>query len=434
MTRPRVSVIVPAFNLAHYLPFAIDSALAQKPPAGSIEVIVVDDGSSDETPAVLASYGDRIRSVRRPNGGLVAAVAQGLELARGEYVALLDADDQWPRDRLVRHVAALDANAGVGLVHGDMALTDADGSITHPSYFRMHGIVPTSGRVLGRLLADNFVSGGASTFRASLLPVLLPVPVHASYPDWWIAVCAAAVSEIALVDGDANLYRFHGANMGLGAGHEHQARILGSELPWRQWLLGDLAADDTVGAGHLQAAALRLNASLAAAARFHLPGLDRSVAAALRLALERKAAHGTVAPAPPLLGLAARSRMSLAWLPEVVANPGLLLAFARAAIATTDATLAVLAPAGADLGPLLSIFEDEQLLRHEDCDVIVLSEPMTTPARRLLRARASARLTLSDSEAPYDTLPLDAAVERAQSSLPQSPLPQSPLPRSPLTV
>ena len=415
---PRVSVVIPAFNLARYLPAALDSALAQEPVDGPVEVIVVDDGSTDETAAVLASYGDRIRSVRQPNGGLVAAVARGLELAAGEYIALLDADDQWPPDRLFRHVAALEANPAVGLVHGDMTLTGADGSVTHPSYFRLHGIAPSNGRVLGRLIADNFVSGGASTFRASLLPAVLPMPAQAAYPDWWIAVCAAAVSEIALVDGPANLYRFHGANMGLGAGDDDNARILGGELPWRQWLLAELAADGTVTAEHLRAAAARLNESVAAAARFGLPGLDPSVAAQLQAALELKAALGATPAAPPLLQLATRERLSLAWLAEVVAHPQLLTAFAHDAADRADATLAVLAPAGADLGPLVAMFENDELLRSDACDVTVICEPATTPARRLLAARACGRLTLSGAESPYDTLPPDAAVERVQRTTP----------------
>src|SRR6185437_1499141 len=92
--------IIPAFNLARYLPAAIDSALAQEPPGGPVEVIVIDDGSSDETPQVLAAYSDRVTVLRQPNRGFVATVDRGLGLANGEYIALLDADDEWPRDRL----------------------------------------------------------------------------------------------------------------------------------------------------------------------------------------------------------------------------------------------------------------------------------------------------------------------------------------------
>ena len=243
---PRASVIIPAFNLAKYLPAAIDSALAQDPPGGAVEVIVVDDGSTDETPRVLEAYTDRVQVIRQPNRGFVRAVDRGLELASGEYVALLDADDEWPRDRLARHVAILDANPQLGLVHGDMELIDARGVTTHPSFFECARIQPTDGRVLGRLLAGNFVSGGASTVRASLLPAIHPIAPEAAYPDWWMAACVAAVAEIAHDRAVSNRYRFHGANMGLGAGPEEMPAVHRRELPWRRWMMWNLVDDETV--------------------------------------------------------------------------------------------------------------------------------------------------------------------------------------------
>ena len=191
---PKVSVVVPAYNLARYLGRAIDSALAQDWPAEALEVIVVDDGSTDETQQVLGAYGERIRVVRQDNGGLVRAVDRGLAEVTGDYVALLDADDEWPTDRLTRHVAFLEAHPEVGLVHGDMTIIDAEGAVLSPSFFEANGTHLTRGRVLGRLLGGNFVSGGASTFRAALLPAVRPIADDAAYPDWWIAATIAAVA------------------------------------------------------------------------------------------------------------------------------------------------------------------------------------------------------------------------------------------------
>ena len=180
--RPRVSVIVTAYNLAHYLPAALDSALAQESPGGPIQIIVVDDGSTDNTQEVLAAYADRVEVIRQENGGLVKAVDTGLSAVRGDYVALLDADDEWPHDRLRRHAEILDANPQVGLVHGDMEVIDADGNTLHPSFFTWKQDTPTNGRVLARLVKDNFVSGGASTFRASLMPAIWPIPLRRPTP------------------------------------------------------------------------------------------------------------------------------------------------------------------------------------------------------------------------------------------------------------
>ena len=147
--RPRVSVIVTAYNLAQYLPAALESALAQESPGGPIQIIVVDDGSTDNTQQVLAAYADRVEVIRQENGGLVKAVDTGLAAVRGDYVALLDADDEWPLDRLRRHAEILDANPQVGLVHGDMEVMDADGNSIHPSFFAWKQDEPSNGRVLG---------------------------------------------------------------------------------------------------------------------------------------------------------------------------------------------------------------------------------------------------------------------------------------------
>lgn len=93
-----VSVIIPTYNRAHVLAEAIDSALAQTVPAH--EIIVVDDGSTDDSCAVLARYGDRIRVLSQPNGGVSAARNAGMRMATGDWIAFLDSDDLWTADRL----------------------------------------------------------------------------------------------------------------------------------------------------------------------------------------------------------------------------------------------------------------------------------------------------------------------------------------------
>lgn len=101
----RVSVIIPAYNSAAFVRETIDSALAQTHP--DIEVIVVDDGSRDETPAILATYGDRIRVHCQKNTGVAGARNTGLRLATGEWVAFLDADDIWEPRKIETQLQAV---------------------------------------------------------------------------------------------------------------------------------------------------------------------------------------------------------------------------------------------------------------------------------------------------------------------------------------
>lgn len=129
---PRVSVIVPAYNAAVYLPYALDSVLTQS--YAQWEVIVVDDGSTDNTRAVVDSYrprlGDRLQYIQQSNRGLPAARNTGIRAASGEFIALLDADDVWLPHRLERGIQVLDADPGVGLVHARVVRINAQGVIT----------------------------------------------------------------------------------------------------------------------------------------------------------------------------------------------------------------------------------------------------------------------------------------------------------------
>ena len=107
---PRVSVVVPLYNKAAFVHRTLDSVLTQSEP--DLEVLVVDDGSTDDGPALVAERAltePRLRLVRQPNAGPGAARNHGLQLARGQYVTFLDADDAWRSGFLATAIAALDA-------------------------------------------------------------------------------------------------------------------------------------------------------------------------------------------------------------------------------------------------------------------------------------------------------------------------------------
>jgi len=122
----RVSVVIPAHNVASCVGRAVDSALAQH--YTDHEVIVVDDGSTDATAEILAGYGAAIRVVGKRNGGLSSARNAGIRAAAGELVAFLDADDYWLPAKLARQVALLDARPEIGFCSTAAALEAPDGS------------------------------------------------------------------------------------------------------------------------------------------------------------------------------------------------------------------------------------------------------------------------------------------------------------------
>jgi glycosyltransferase involved in cell wall biosynthesis len=110
----RVSVVIPTYNSGPLVIEAVESVLAQTHPAA--QIIVVDDGSTDDTPQRLSSFGDRIECVRQPNARVAAARNTGLAHATGDAVAFLDADDYWHPAKLERQIAALQERPEIGLV------------------------------------------------------------------------------------------------------------------------------------------------------------------------------------------------------------------------------------------------------------------------------------------------------------------------------
>ena len=112
--RDLVSVIIPCFNGKQFLAAAIDSALNQK--YSPLEVIVVDDGSTDGSDRIIESYGPRITSFRQPNSGLSSARNAGIRRSKGEYLAFLDCDDYWRVDFASKMVGMLE-RSGAGIAY-----------------------------------------------------------------------------------------------------------------------------------------------------------------------------------------------------------------------------------------------------------------------------------------------------------------------------
>ena len=116
MASPLVSVVIPTYNGAAFLRETIESALAQNYPA--VEVVVVNDGSTDSTAELIAGFGDRIKAVTQKNAGTSVARNTGIRESTGEYIAFLDHDDLWAPDKLSRQMPELIADPRLGMVYG----------------------------------------------------------------------------------------------------------------------------------------------------------------------------------------------------------------------------------------------------------------------------------------------------------------------------
>ncbi len=115
MAAPLVSVVVPVYNGAKYLRQALDSALGQTYPR--LQLVIVDDGSTDSSAEIIASYGPRLCSIRQANAGVACARNAGIRAAAGDLIAFLDQDDWWLPEKVDRQVERFRADPDLGLVH-----------------------------------------------------------------------------------------------------------------------------------------------------------------------------------------------------------------------------------------------------------------------------------------------------------------------------
>ena len=131
LARPGVvSIVIPCFNSARFLADTLESALTQSYP--HTEIIVIDDGSTDGTPELIRSYGDRVRAEFGPNRGASAARNRGTELARGEFIQYLDSDDLLTPDAIARRVAALQ-RSGTDVAYSDwQRLVETEANVFKP--------------------------------------------------------------------------------------------------------------------------------------------------------------------------------------------------------------------------------------------------------------------------------------------------------------
>ena len=209
---PQVSVVISTYNSAQFLPTTVESVLAQT--FKDYELIVVDDGSTDNTQQVLEPYQGRLKYIYQENKKYSRARNTGIRAASGQYVALLDSDDVWYPEKLAEQVAILEQHAEVTLIHCQAAYIDADGN---PRRFQgkwikgSHGDETVITDVTRDLFFGTLVTTSTAVLRRSTLDqVGLFDDTHIHGEDWELWARMASKGPFAYIPKPLVKYRIYG--------------------------------------------------------------------------------------------------------------------------------------------------------------------------------------------------------------------------------
>ena len=204
----KVSVVIPAYNAASHLVEALESVFAQR--LDALEVVVVDDGSTDGTVEVARRFGRGVRVLQQDRGGSARARNLGLEATDGELVAFLDADDVWLPDKSARQLPLLLGDPGLGLVFSDMVSFGTPGAEGR-SYFEERGF--TGRCTLSSIFLHDMISTPTVILRRACLAetgAFDPTLPIGQDTDLWFRMALAR--PFAVVDAPLVRRRFHPGN------------------------------------------------------------------------------------------------------------------------------------------------------------------------------------------------------------------------------
>ena len=212
-----VSVVMATYNGEKFLRLQIESILNQS--YSNLEVIVVDDCSTDSTMEILHEYASQDLRIKifpaEKNFGLVANFERGIKLAKGEFIALSDQDDIFDDNKIEVLRSALIASNGCDLVVSDLRLIDGEGKIIADSMWSFQDRNgDRKGNPFRRLVYDNFATGCAMMFTRRIRDLAVPFPKECLVHDWWLALVASCQKGrgIILVEQKLAGYRQHGSN------------------------------------------------------------------------------------------------------------------------------------------------------------------------------------------------------------------------------
>jgi GT2 family glycosyltransferase len=214
MSNPAVTVLIDTYNHERFIEQAIASVLEQDFPAGEMEILVVDDGSTDGTPAIVRKFAPRVRHIRKTNGGQASAFNAGIPEARGEIIAFLDGDDWWASNKLTQVVQTMAQYPAVGIVGHGIVMSYLDNRqevLTLRDGFHFRADTLKGAKCF--LLRRAFLGTSRMTIRAALLREIGPIPESIEIEaDEYLFTLAAVLADARILPEPLAHYRLHDSN------------------------------------------------------------------------------------------------------------------------------------------------------------------------------------------------------------------------------
>jgi glycosyltransferase involved in cell wall biosynthesis len=221
---PKVTILIDTYDYARFIGRAVESALQQDYAGPPLEVLVVDDGSTDNTSDVVGRFGRQVRYIRKDNGGQASALNVGFRAAEGDIVCLLDADDYFYPGKAQLVVDAFRRQPSVGLVYNEFDIVDSGGLSLGKAYpeptWTGHHIPLTSvpGQLQSLILLGHpwtCITSAMSVRRSLVANLTVPEDVFTHSPDLFLGLVLPFMAEVAIIETPATAYVYHGENVGL---------------------------------------------------------------------------------------------------------------------------------------------------------------------------------------------------------------------------
>ena len=217
-----ISVCIATYNGGKYIKEQLDSIINQLETHD--EIIISDDGSSDNTIGIIESYNDdRIVLYKNSFKNVVLNFEFVIEKSKGDYIFLSDQDDIWHKDKVKCYMECFLKNSKVAVLISDFYIIDQKGIHLDRVYKKNK----FSNSLVKNIIVNNFI-GCAMAFTSKTKNVIMPFPKNIAMHDWWIGTCSNINGEVKFIDKKLHFYRRHDSNVTKGVG----AKVM-IKLKWR---------------------------------------------------------------------------------------------------------------------------------------------------------------------------------------------------------